>query len=62
MAKESPKAQKFIEKRMHAFKEGEMHSRKKKTGPTVTSPKQAIAIALSEARKKGMKVPSEKRK
>lgn len=60
MAKESPKAEKFIKKRMHDFKEGEMHSRVKKTGPTVSDPKQAIAISLSEARKKGMKVGKKK--
>lgn len=58
--KESPKAKHFIEKRMHDFKEGEMHSRKHKTGPLVTNPKQAIAIALSESRKKGMKVSRKK--
>lgn len=57
MAKESKKAQQFIEKRMHDWKEGNMHSRVKKTGPVVGSQKQAIAIALSEARKKNMKVP-----
>jgi hypothetical protein len=62
MAKESKKAQKFIKKRMHDFKEGSMHSRVKKTGPTVENPKQAIAIALSEARKKGMKVTSKKKR
>lgn len=62
MVKESKKAQKFIEKRMHDFKEGDMHSRVKKTGPVVSNPKQAIAISLSEARKKGMKVPSKKSK
>lgn len=60
--KTSKKAEKFVEKRMHEFKEGEMHSRVKKTGPTVTNPKQAIAIALSEARKKGMKVSPAKPK
>jgi len=60
--KKETKEQKFVEKRMHDFKEGNMHSRKKKTGPTVENPKQAIAIALSEARKKGMKVPSKKGK
>lgn len=60
MAKESKKAQKFIGKRMEAFEEGHMHSRKKKTGPVVENPKQAIAIALSEARKKGMTVPKKK--
>ncbi len=32
--------------RMHAFKEGQMHSGKK-SGPVVKNKKQAIAIALS---------------
>jgi hypothetical protein len=39
-----------IEKTMHEFKEGELHSSSKR-GPKVTSRKQAIAIALSQARK-----------
>lgn len=39
-----------IEKVMHEYKEGKLHSGSKK-GPKVTNPKQAIAIALSEARK-----------
>lgn len=39
-----------IEKTMHEFKEGDLHSGSKK-GPKVTNPKQAIAIALSQARK-----------
>jgi len=60
MAKESKQAQEFIHKRMHAFKKGHMHSHKKRTGPLVTSPKQAIAISLSEARKKGMKIGRKK--
>ena len=34
---------------MHKFKHGELHSGSK-TGPKVTSRKQAIAIALSESR------------
>ena len=54
MAKESKKAKKFIEKEMHQFKEGKLHSGSK-NGPVVTNPKQAIAISLSSARKKGMK-------
>jgi hypothetical protein len=41
---------------MHEFKEGKLHSGSKK-GPVVTNPKQAIAISLSEARKKGAKIP-----
>jgi hypothetical protein len=39
-----------IEKVMHEFKHGELHSGSKK-GPEVKSRKQAMAIALSEARK-----------
>lgn len=62
MPKESKKAKAFIKKRMHTMKEGHMHSRTKGTGPVVTNPKQGIAIALSEARKKGMKVSPEKKK
>lgn len=60
MAKESKKAKKFIEDEMHKFKEGKLHSGSKK-GPEVKEPKQAIAIALSSARKKGMKVGSKKK-
>jgi len=59
-AKESPKAQKKIKKVMREFKEGKLHSGSKK-GPVVTNPKQGIAIAISEARKKGMKVPKKKK-
>lgn len=40
-------SQKKIAKVMHEFKEGELHSGKTET--IVTNPKQAIAIALSEA-------------
>lgn len=60
MAKESKKARSKIKKVMHEFKENKLHSGSKK-GPRVENPKQAIAIALSEARKKGMKVPSKKK-
>lgn len=59
MAKESKKAQKFIKEEMHKFKKGELHSGSKK-GPEVKSKDQAIAIALSSARKKGMKVGNKK--
>lgn len=38
-----------IAKVMREFKRGKLHSGK--GGPEVTNPKQAIAIALSEARK-----------
>ena len=40
-----------VEKVMHEYKEGELHS-SQKGGPIVTNRKQAVAIALSEARKK----------
>lgn len=48
--KESPKFRGKVEKVMHEFKGGSLHSGSKK-GPKVKSRKQAIAIALSEARK-----------
>jgi len=60
MAKESKKAQEKIKKVMDEFKEGELHSGSKK-GPVVKSPKQAIAISISEARNKGLKVPPKKK-
>lgn len=50
-----------IEKVMHEFKEGKLHSGSKK-GPVVSNPKQAIAISLSEARKSGSKIPKKKGK
>jgi len=54
MHKESKKAKGLIKDEIHKFKEGKLHSGSKK-GPIVEKPKQAIAIALSSARKKGMK-------
>jgi hypothetical protein len=48
-----------IEKVMHEMKEHKLHSGSKK-GPVVTNPKQGIAIALSEARKAGAKIPKKK--
>lgn len=50
-AKESPKFKAKVSKVMNEFKSGELHSGSKK-GPKVVNPKQAIAISLSEARKK----------
>ena len=49
-----------VEKVMHEYKEGELHSGSKK-GPKVENRKQAIAIALSEARKAGEKVKPKKK-
>jgi hypothetical protein len=45
---------------MGEFKSGKLHSGSKE-GPKVTSQKQATAIALSEARKAGAKIPVKKR-
>ena len=50
MAK-TAKSKAKIKKVMTEFKEGTLHSGSKK-GPIVENPRQAIAIALSEARKK----------
>lgn len=49
-----------MEKTMHEFKEGTLHSGSKK-GPKVTSRKQAIAIGLNQDRKMGKKVPPRKK-
>jgi hypothetical protein len=59
MAKKMTKGKAKIEKVMKEFKHGALHSGSKK-GPVVENPKQAIAIALSEARKKGAKIPKKK--
>ena len=58
MAKESKSAQKDVERAMHKRKEGTLKSGK--SGKTVKSKEQAIAIGLSEARAKGKKVPKRK--
>ncbi|HZZ29820.1 MAG TPA: DUF6496 domain-containing protein [Pirellulales bacterium] len=60
MAKYGKKAQSSIKRAMHKKKRGQLHSGKGKK--KVTSRKQAIAIGLSEARKKGAKVPKKKKR
>lgn len=50
-----------VHKVMHEFKEGDLHSGSKH-GPMVHNRKQAIAIALSEARKEGEDVPKKTKK
>jgi Family of unknown function (DUF6496) len=50
-------ASKSVERAMRKEKRGMLRSGKGGKGGRVTSRKQAIAIGLSEARKKGAKVP-----
>ena len=58
--KYSKSASESVEKAMHAKKEGTLKSGPEGKGGKVKSKKQAIAIGLSEARKKGAKVPEKK--
>jgi hypothetical protein len=53
-------AGKSVESAMHREKRGTLRSGKGGKGGKVKNPKQAIAIGLSEARKKGAKVPPKK--
>jgi hypothetical protein len=54
----SPAASKDVEREMHEYKRGRLKIGK--SGKKVKSQKQAIAIGLSIARKKGNKVPRRK--
>jgi hypothetical protein len=58
MPKYSKKSQQSVKQAMHKFKRGELTSGK--SGKKVKSRQQAVAIGLSEARKKGAKVASKK--
>jgi hypothetical protein len=53
-------AEKTVESAMRRKKKGTLRSGKGGKGGKVKSRKQAIAIGLSEARKKGAKVPEKK--
>ena len=57
MPKYGKSAQKSVKSAMHRKKKGTLRSGKGGKGGKVKSRKQAIAIGLSEARKKGAKVP-----
>ena len=60
MARYSRGAGKAVKSAMRRRKRGSLKSGR--SGKRVTSRKQAIAIGLSEARKKGAKVPSRRRR
>jgi Family of unknown function (DUF6496) len=60
MARYGKAAGKSVESAMRREKKGTLKSGKGGKGGTVKSRKQAIAIGLSEARKKGAKVPRKK--
>lgn len=57
--KYSPKAGQKVKRAMHEMKRGKLKSGR--SGKTVRSRKQAIAIGLSEARRAGAKVPKTRR-
>jgi topoisomerase IA-like protein len=60
MPRYSKKSKKTVESAMHRKKKGTLRSGR--SGKKVKSREQAIAIGLSEARKKGAKVPAPKKK
>lgn len=55
--KSATKGRGKVEKVMHEYKEGKLKSG---SGGKVKSRKQAVAVALSEARKSGAKIPKKK--
>jgi hypothetical protein len=59
MKKKVSKGQKKVAKVMKEYSKGKLHSGSKK-GPKVTNKKQAEAIAISEAKKEGDKMPKAK--
>ncbi len=60
MARYGKGSQKSVRSAMHRRKKGTLRSGKGGKGGRVKSRKQAIAIGLSEARRKGAKVPRKK--
>jgi Family of unknown function (DUF6496) len=59
MATKQKSADRKVERAIHEMKRGRLKSGR--SGKTVKSRKQAIAIGLSEARKSGAKVPKKKK-
>jgi hypothetical protein len=61
MPKYGKSARKSVKSAMHSKKKGTLRSGKGGKGGKVKSKKQAIAIGLSEGRKKGAKIPKKKK-
>ena len=61
MARYSRSASKDVKSAMSRRKKGTLKSGRRGKGGTVKSRKQAIAIGLSEARRKGKKVPAKRK-
>ena len=61
MDKGKSKGKMKIKKVIREFEDGDLHSGSKK-GPKVEDKKQAVAVALSEARKAGDKIPKKVKK
>jgi hypothetical protein len=61
LARYSKSAGKDVERAMDRRRKGKLKSGKGGKGGTVKSRKQAIAIGLSEARKRGKKVPAKRK-
>lgn len=57
MSRYGKAAAKSVKRALHKKKQGTLRSGKSGRGGKVTSREQAIAIGLSEARKRGAKVP-----
>ena len=62
MPKETKSQEKTVDRVMHEYAHGELKSGPGGKAGKVKSRKQAIAIGLSEARKKGKKVPRKAKK
>jgi len=58
MATKKTSGERKVKRAMHEMKRGKLKSGR--SGKTVKSRKQAIAIGLSEARKSGAKIPKKK--
>jgi len=58
--KAAPKGRAKVKKVMEEYKHGELKAGRAGKGGTVKSRKQAVAIALSEARSAGARIPPKK--